>query len=89
MYVIKLNGHTTQHDTYATAADAWERITSATEDGRSIDAELWQHERHEWDDLFYQGLLDPTTGQIDVNMFTVIHGKCIIFRQCIAALTHP
>ena len=89
MYVIKLNGHTTQHDTYATAADAWERITSATEDGRSIDAELWQHERYEWDELFYQGLLDPATGQIDASLFTVIHGECILFRQCIAALTYP
>ena len=88
-YTIKLNGHTVTHATYDTAAVAWERIASAAEDGRSIEAELWQHDRHEWDDLFYQGLLDPITGQIDVNMFTVIPGECIIFRQCIAALTYP
>ena len=73
MYLIKLNGHTAQHDTYDTAAVAWERIASAAEDGRSIEAELWQHERHE----------------IDSSLFTVIPGECIIFRQCIAALTHP
>ena len=89
MYLIKLNGHTAQHDTYDTAAVAWERIASAAEDGRSIEAELWRHERHEWDDLFYQGLLDPTTGQIDSSMFTAIHGQCIVSRQCIAELTSP
>ena len=88
-YTIKLNGHTATHKDYSTAADAWERIASATEDGRSIEAELWRHESHEWDELFYQGLLDPATGQIDSSLFTVIPGKCIIFRQCIAALTYP
>lgn len=88
-YTIKLNGHTATHDDYSTAADAWERIASAVEDGRSIEAELWRHTRHEWDELFYQGIADPTTGQVDASMFTVLPNVCIISRQCIASLIYP
>lgn len=88
-YVIKLNGHTANHATYETAAAAWERVVSAVEDGRSIDAELWRHNRYDWDESFYQGLLDPVTHEIDTEMFTVIQGKLILSRQCIAALLYP
>ena len=85
-YIIILNGHRATHTCYETASSAWERIASAVEDGRSIVAEFWRHTPHEWDDLFYRGLLDPTTGQIDASLFTVIPGKAIISRQCIASL---
>ena len=74
-YIIILNGHRATHVGYETAYSAWERIASAVKDGRSIVAEFWRHSQHEWDDLFYQGLLDPTTGQIDATLFTVIPGK--------------
>ena len=88
-YTIKLNGHTATHDDYSAAADAWDRIVSAVEDGRSIEAELWRHSRYEWDELFYHGIQDPITGQVDTSMFTVLPGVCIISRHCIAALIYP
>jgi hypothetical protein len=87
-YVIILNDHQATHTDYETAASAWGRISSAVEDGRSIVAEFWRHTQHEWDDLFYRGLLDPTTGQIDASLFTVIPGKAIISRRCIASLIY-
>ena len=88
-YTIILNGHRATHVGYETAYSAWERIASAVEDGRSIVAEFWRHTQYEWDDLFYQGLLDPITGQIDATLITVIPGKAIISRRCIASLIYP
>jgi hypothetical protein len=86
-YSITLNGDTASHPSYESASTAWGRISQAVEDGRSIVAELWRHTRHNWDEDFYQGLLN-FDGTIP-NGLIVVRGQCIISRQCIAALTYP
>lgn len=88
-YQIKLNGHTSDHKNYESAVIAWDRISSAVEDGRSIIASFWEHTRHDWDDDFYQGLIDPSNQKVDAKLFTVFYGQCIISRQCIAVLDFP
>lgn len=89
MYQIKLNGVTADHANYETASAAWERISSAVKDGRSIVASMWRQERHDWDEDFYQGLINPSTQKVDAGLFTVFYGRCIIARQCIAVLDFP
>jgi len=86
-YSIQLNGQSANHPNYESAAIAWCRIASAVEDGRSIMAELWRHTRHEWDDVFFQGLLN-LDGTIPDGLI-VIKGQCIISRECIATLDYP
>ena len=86
-YSIILNGHTANHPDYDSASTAWSRVSQSVEDGRSIVAELWRHTRHDWDDDFYQGLLN-LDGTVPEGLI-VIRGNCILSRQCIAALTYP
>jgi hypothetical protein len=86
-YTITLNQHTATHESAESAFAAWEKISQACEDGRSIIAEMWRHSRHDWDETFYLGLLNPD-GTVSKGI-VAIKGKCIIINQCIAALTYP
>ena len=88
-YIVKCNSSIATHDSYESATTAWKRIALAAEDGRSIVAELWRHTEHKWDALWVEGLKDLETGLIDPELFTVIPGKLVISKECIAALTYP
>lgn len=86
-YTITLNQHTATHQSAESAFAAWERVSQACEDGRSIVAELWRHSCHEWDETFYLGLLN-LDGTLPEGVIA-IKGKCIITKRCMAALTWP
>lgn len=88
-YIVKVNGHKNTHKTHESAMVSRDRIAQAVDDGRSIQAELWRHTVFPWDELFYQGLLDPVTQALDPVHCWALPGKVIGFRQSIAALNYP
>jgi hypothetical protein len=85
-YQIIINGTTRDHPDYASAIAAWEKIGQACNQGRSIDAELWRFTRYPWDKVFYQGLQDPVTGEVDPETVLAVPGVAIQVKHCIAAL---
>lgn len=85
VYTIRVDEQSVNHQTYESAYTAWQNIVTAVEDGRRLCAEFIRAERFQWDQLFYEGLLDPETGAPGAGIIA-IPGICIISKRVIASL---
>jgi hypothetical protein len=88
-YQIIVNGTARPHPNYESAIASWKRVAQACDQGLSIEAELWRLTRYPWDEVFYQGLQDPVTGEVDPEIVLAAPGVAIQVKQCIAALFYP